>query len=463
MNPVTSPLRRTAATSPLWLDGLSWILLFAACCFLLFSLIAYGLGGPIANLGFVHPLRMMPPFADLRYLTANAECGVNLDAYYKGLVVGCDPSGRIYRFDYPPMSIWLGRLLHVRGSHTPLIAITTAIAMGASIIALLRDQLGGSWKWRLLGAALFMSFPLLMGFERANIDIIVYLLILLFAFLLSRPMKTPLAALPGNLLTSLLTFLFISLKIYPLFGIAGLVTLRDKALGPANKVQWNSILSKTMVLFASAAGVITLLGYFEKVGKLIKEGGMNSHGLLALGYMNLPLIDTFGIDATRFLIRLLIITKIISLLTGIFMAYISNLSTPIYGSQASARITAFHLLSTVVMSSIWLGCYLLTINNDYRFIFLIPFIVYLASLASSPSLVGLQAGWPKVLILSILFVFLFPWWQLGYTQFGMNLIRFLEPVTEFIFIPLVAGSLFYFLISNSWFFPRVLSSSLFRT
>jgi hypothetical protein len=461
VNPVTTP-QRPATTSPVWLEGLSWILLLAACCFLLFSLIVYGLGDPIANLGFVHPLRMKPPFADLRYVTANAECGVNLDDYYKGLVVGCDPSGRTYRFDYPPMTIWLGRLLHVRGSHTPLIAITTAIAMGASIIALLRDQLAGSWKWRLLGAALFMSFPLQLIFERANIDIMVYLMILLFAFLLSRPMKKAWAEFPGNLFACLLIFLAVSLKVYPLFGIAGLVALRDKALGTANRFQWNSILSKAMILFASAAGVITLLVYFEKVGKLIKEGGMNSHGLLALGYMNLPLIDAFGIDAARLLIRFLFLAKIVSLLTGVVMAYKSNLSLPIPGSQAPARIPAFHWISIAMMSSIWLGCYLLTINHDYRFIYLLPFIVYLASLSSSPSLVGLQADWPKVLIFSILFVFLFPWWQLGYTQLGMNLIRFLEPVSEFIFIPLFAGSLFYFLISNTSFFPRVLTGFLFK-
>jgi hypothetical protein len=256
--------------------------------------------------------------------------------------------------------------------------------------------------------------------------------------------------------------LAVSLKVYPLFGIAGLVALRDKALGTANRFQWNSILSKAMILFASAAGVITLLVYFEKVGKLIKEGGMNSHGLLALGYMNLPLIDAFGIDAARLLIRFLFLAKIVSLLTGVVMAYKSNLSLPIPGSQAPARIPAFHWISIAMMSSIWLGCYLLTINHDYRFIYLLPFIVYLASLSSSPSLVGLQADWPKVLIFSILFVFLFPWWQLGYTQLGMNLIRFLEPVSEFIFIPLFAGSLFYFLISNTSFFPRVLTGFLFK-
>ena len=189
---------------------------------------------------------------------------------------------------------------------------------------------------------------------------------------------------------------------------------------------------------------------------------MNSHGLLALGYMNLPLIDAFGIDTARLLIRVLLLAKIVSIFTGVVMAYKSNLSSPILGSKLPARIPAFHWISIVVMSSIWLGCYLLTINHDYRFIYLIPFIVYLASLASSPSLVGLQADWPKVLIVSILFTFLFPWWQLGYTEFGMNLIRFLEPITEFILIPLFAGSLFYFLMSNASFFPRVRSSSLFN-
>jgi hypothetical protein len=143
-----------------WIDRLSWLLLMASCIYLIFSFFAYGLGAPWSNNGFIHPLRMQPPFADLRYLVANAECGVDLKDYYAGRVVGCDPSGRTYRFDYPPMSIWLGRLLHVQGSQTGLIAIAINIALVICLLWILKSLLGWSLRWRLLSSAVLMGYPL---------------------------------------------------------------------------------------------------------------------------------------------------------------------------------------------------------------------------------------------------------------------------------------------------------------
>lgn len=439
-----------------WLEGLSWLLLAASCCFLLFSLIVYGLGEPFASLGFVHPLRMQPPFADLRYLTANSECGVNLEAYYKGLVVGCDPAGRTYRFDYPPMSIWLGRFFHVRGSQTPLIAITTAIALVVSILGLLRDQLVRAWQWRLLGSAILMSFPLLQAFERGNIDVMLILMLLLIAFFLSRPMKSAMAALPANLMASLLTFLSVSLKIYPLFAIAGLVVCRrDRQRSVSGKIQWNSPATKAMILAASAAGIIPLLGYFRIVGNLIKEGGMGSHGLLAFGYMNVPLVDSFGVETARLLIRVLFIIKPLALVAGSLMAYQADLAclrTTVDGLQR--RLSGFQWVTMIMASSIWMGCYISTINYDYRFLYLVPFLAYLSALAASPLRSRWQAGWASALIVMMLFLFLFPWLQLGYTDLGMKSIKFLEPLTEFLIIPLLAGSLFCFLLAQTWLFTR---------
>ena len=440
---------------PVWLEGLSWLLLVASCGFVLFSLLVYGLGGPVSELGFIHPMRMKPPFADLRYLIANSECGVNLDAYYKGLVVGCDPSGRTYRFDYPPMSIWLGRLLRVRGAQTPWIAITTALALVASTIGLTRDRLVPPWTWRLLASALLMSFPLLQALERGNLDVMLFLLVLLLAFLLSRLRTTALAALPANLLASLLTFLSVSLKIYPLFGIAGLVAYRDRDRQAASKTRWQAPATKAMVLAAAVAGIFPLLSYLRSVGNLIKEGGVGSHGLLAFGYMNIPLVNAYGIDTARLLIRLLFVTKAAALLIGFVMAYKVDLSCLRGGFDSFARrLSGFHGMAMMMGASTWMGCYLFTINYDYRFLYLTPFLAYLSALSSSDQRTPLQRAWPRGLILMSLFVFLYPWLQFGYTAWGMKAVKMLEPLTEFVFIPLIAGSLFYFLFTNTWLAPR---------
>lgn len=433
---------------------ISWILLLAGLLFFLFSLIVYGLGEPYSSLGFVHPMRMRPPFADLRMLTANAECGVNLDAYYKGLVVGCDPAGRTYRFDYPPMSIWLGRWLHVRGSHTPWIGVTTSLAMVASILGLVRAQLLPPWKWRLLAAALLMAFPVLQCVERGNIDTMIFLMMLLLAYLLSRPKRDMLAALPSSLLAGWLTFLSVSLKIFPLFGIAGLALCNHQGEHFGKRIQWGSWLTKGVVLFSAAAGVIPLISYFRTVGNLIKEGGLGSFGLMAFGYMNPILIDAFGGDLARLLIRLLYVSKAAALLLGIVMAYRTGLAqAPTIGGRTGGdRLSSFYQLNLVIMSSIWMGSYIFTINYDYRFIFLIPFVVYLAALVSSASGRRIQAGWIVVVIIAFLLVCFLPWLRLNYTALGMASVRLLEPVTEFVLIPIIAGTLFCFLASKVLFF-----------
>lgn len=433
------------------LNYLAWLLLGAGCLFLLFSLFVYGLGEPFARLGFSHPMRMSPPFADLRYLIANSECGVNLEDYYKGLVVGCDPAGRTYRFDYPPMSIWIGRFLHVRGVHTPLIAISTALAFIASLLGFLRLQLASSWRWCLLGAGLLMSFPLQQALERGNLDVIFFLATLLLCFLLSRPLRAMPAAFPVNLLSASLCFFLVSLKIYPLFGVIGLVARQQPRQKSSQRIQWQSPATKMLVLAASAAGILPLISYLKTVGNLIKEGGLGSHGLMAFGYMNQILIDWIGLEPARFAIRLLFVVKFVAIAVGFYLAFRSRLfdaPRTVAGPHGQAG-GEFVALTMDVMGATWLGCYISTINYDYRFVFIIPFLGYLAGLVADPARAGLQRHWPACLVIMMMFVLLFPWLRLGYTGIGVLLVRILEPATEFLLIPMFAGSLLCCLLATT--------------
>ncbi|MFN9623801.1 MAG: glycosyltransferase 87 family protein [Cyanobacteriota bacterium] len=424
-----------------FLEILSWLLFVCGIGFFLFSLVVYGVGEPYSGMGFIHPMRMQPPFADLAMLTATAECGVDLDAYYKGLVPGCDPAGRTYPFDYPPMSIWLGRWLHVRASQTPLIGVTTAMAMMVVILGLLRAEMATPWKWRLLASGVLMSFPVLQCVERANIDVMIFLMMILLAFLVSRPMRTLPAALPRDLLAGLLTFLAVSLKVFPVFGIAGLMLFRDNQRALANRIQWSSFLTKAIVLFAAAFGFVFLIHYFQTVGNLIKEGGLGSFGLMAFGYVNSDLVKSFGLVAARHVIRLLFLIKPAAILFGFFMASRSGLATP--PAKSAESISCHHKsfldVNLWIMSCTWMGAYIFTINYDYRFIFILPFLAYLATFS---------ALWPRLLICMTLLIFVFPWFRLNYTSIGMALVRVLEPVTEFLLIPALAGSLLFFLVAR---------------
>lgn len=447
---MVQPQGNAATRWPL-LRWLSYLLLLASLAFVLFSLAVYGLGEPYSKMGFVHPLQMRPPFADLRWVSANGECGVNLDAYYRGLVVGCDPSGRTYPYDYPPMTIWLSRFLHVKGSHSSLIGVTTGISLVLSFLAILKSQLGFNWRWCLISAAVLMAFPVLMALERGNIDNIIYLLVLLFAFLVSRPLSSGLSLLVSRLLITLLAFLPVSLKIYPVFGIGGLLAQRDNQTGFPGRIQWHLASTKILVLFGAAAAFWPLLPYLKVIGKVTKEGGMNSHGLASLGYMNLRLIDAYGLEAARILIKLLLATKILSLIAGFLISLKSKL-TPDRREVHGCKTQSIQFLDicVVVMSSIWLGCYITTVSHDYRLIFLVPFLGYLASLSGSSMQPRSLQVWSGSLVVALLIVFLFPWLGVGYTAIGMQSLAIIEPLTEFVLIPLMAGSVFHYLLSNSW-------------
>jgi hypothetical protein len=447
---VVQPQGNAAAGWPL-LRWLSYLLVLTGLAFVLFSLAVYGLGEPYSRMGFVHSLQMRPPFADLRWVTANAECGVNLDAYYRGLIVGCDPSGRTYPYDYPPMTIWLSRFLHVKGSHSPLIGITTGISLVLSFLAILKSQLGFNWRWCLISAAVLMAFPILLTLERGNIDNIIYLLVLLFAFLVSRPLSSGLSLLVSRLLITFLAFLPVSLKIYPLFGIGGLLVHRDNQTVFPGRIQWHLASTKVLVLFGAAAALWPIFPYLKVIGKVTKEGGMNSHGLAALGYMNLRLIDAYGLEIARILINLLLITKILALIAGFLISLKSKLTPDrrvVHGCKTPS--TQFMDICIMVMSSIWLGCYITTVSHDYRLIFIIPFLGYLASLSGSSMQPRFLKIWSGSLVVSLLIVFLFPWLGVGYTAIGMQSLDLIEPLTEFVLIPLIAGSVFYYLFSHSW-------------
>jgi len=178
-----------------WLEWLTWLLLAASCFYLVISLLVYGMGEPLSGHAFIHPMRMQPPFADMHYVVDNAECGVDLNDYYAGRVLGCDPAGRTYPFDYPPMSIWLGRFLHVRASHVPLIAISSGLVLILCIVLGLKSCLGASWQWRLLSSGVLMGYPMQQVLERGNLDILILLFSLLLAYLLSLRFQASLAGL----------------------------------------------------------------------------------------------------------------------------------------------------------------------------------------------------------------------------------------------------------------------------
>lgn len=449
--------KRKSISRRIGLEWLSWMLLIAACVFIIYSLTVYALGEPFASRGFIHSLRMQPPFADLRYLTANAECGVDLNAYYQGLVVGCDPAGRTYRFDYPPMSIWLGRLLDVKGAHTPLIAISVAVSVVTILGLMAREVLGFTWKTRMLLLPMLIGFPLLSAIERGNIDLILFLNMILLAFLLSLTEVSVRQFSWIVVLAFLLVFISVSLKIYPVFGILALLLQSRTARRFQGSLAWDHPVVKIIVVAACLAGLMAAASYVMTVGNLIKEGGLRSHGLMAFGYLNTALINTFGLSVARFLIRLIFLLKFASLAAGFIVSFKLRLFQAFRSSRpAISRPLApgFLDISVMICASIWLGCYFTTINYDYRYIYIFPLFIAFARIASAPQLTPIQRTWTQLMLASMTLIFLLPMLMVGYTPLGMAILPILEPVTEFLLIPLIAGSVMAFLLAQTIFLPR---------
>lgn len=287
--------------------------------------------------------------------------------------------------------------------------------------------------------------------ERGNLDILLLLFSLLLAYLLSLRFTTNMAGLVTAGAAGLISFLLVSLKLYPIFGLAALLVQRSigRSSGSANLRIFS--LDKFALLFGSVLGLMATFPFLRGMNTVAKEGGLKSHGLLAFGYINNTLIDTFGLDSARELIKVLLLIKFASILLGLYLAWKVRLHEALMRSWQSwtPQANVFSQILFVMMSAVWLGCYVTTINIDYRFLFLVPWLGLLARVASMSSSSLQQQRLAAGLLVSLLIVFWVPILHWGYTDFGMKLISFAEPLTEFVLVPLCAASLAYLLVQHT--------------
>jgi len=326
-----------------------------------------------------------PSFADLRWVTATSECGVDLDSLYADKVGGCDAFGRM-GIGYPPMSIWLFRLVDFKAAWTGIFGLATGLLfMATSAWILLKT--GGSKTITLLTATLLIwGYPMQLALERMNIDVLVFLLVFLHCCLLSLPSSPwlQIASLP-------LTAINVGLKIYPLFGYLSLLLLTRPVAALGKRVISLSRSDGCLIAIGCIIGLITaapiLIGNDSVPAGSVSagEGSLGSHGLKAFGFINENLVSLAGLERARLIIKALFALKLISLATG----YILTLKLGLAKAVSSFMATAIHpkrqkqlTYTTIAMTGMWLGCYLTTISFDYRTIFLIPLISLLTQTAA---------------------------------------------------------------------------------
>ncbi|MCP9857963.1 MULTISPECIES: hypothetical protein [unclassified Cyanobium] len=174
-----------------------------------------------------------PPFADLAMLTHSARCDGSLSNLFDGRV-NCDPYGRL--FTYPPMALWMFRVLGLSSASLGWVGVVLGTAVALLTGALFFTLIPSAAVAGLLLALTFLSLPFQLALERANNDLIVFLLLALLALALSSQRRRSAAA------AATLAFLAVATKILPLFGLVATQLLpaavRSKARLPVRNLRW---------------------------------------------------------------------------------------------------------------------------------------------------------------------------------------------------------------------------------
>jgi hypothetical protein len=433
-----------------WRDNLfnilSYSLLGLVLSYLFYSLVSYALSMHPSTraFGMISGLRM-PTFADFRWVAAISGCNVDLNSLYEGKSVGCDPFGR-HGISYPPMSIWFSRFLGVKGVHASLISLVISFSFIGVILSQMRSSLRSGWLLILVGSFFLIGFPAQLGLERMNIDILIFLLLYLCVLLFSAHALVWLFP---------LIILVIALKYYPFFAFFALMLhgLPRKPTSSHPVPPW------LILLIGSCIGLALSLPWAVNGGNgvTVAGGGLSSHGLMALGYLNNAVIEAFGSASGRLLIKIAFGMKILMLACGAYMAYrlrlFNILSNAIEVQAAKFKRTSllsnFYRNLVVSMTSLWLGCYIITISYDYRMIFLFPMLIFIArAIQLSPSgQTGLmQRRGLTLLLIAMLASMLIPFVAYGYQD---PLIRLgIDAIAEFVLIPFYASALFMIVLST---------------
>ena len=292
----------------------------------------------------------------------------------------------------------------------------------------------------LISGLLLWGYPVQLGLERMNIDVLVYILVALNCYLLSSTSMPWRGFLSLPLITTT-----VGMKIFPLFGYIGLLfTAKPIAKGGFPNVRLGK-LDASIILVGCTIGILTaapiLLGNAVLPAGSVSagEGGIGSHGLKAFGFMNQKLIDLYGLEPARIMIKALFFLKMLSLGLGVAVTLYVQIAHDVkrlINSHLNPNTRNFIYYLLIAMTCMWIGCYVTTISYDYRIVFLFPFIAILAQLTASsskPYWTALVTGMSIIPgILTTIFIAKAPG--------SLHVFVGHEVIIEFIMLPIVAGS-----------------------
>lgn len=274
---------------------------------------------------------LMPPFFDLRLITGSAESyAAGYDPAYRNPF---DPGRRL--FNYP--RIWYAILaLPIRLDDTILIGTLLVIAFFASILLFVKDI---DRRSAAVMAAIIFSPAILLGVERANVDLLFFILLALALYIHQR----------SKIASFLVLMLSVIFKIFPIFSLAYFLEQNEK-----KSVRW--------ALAGVGIFILYFLRYFKQmlyIFQSTQKGEELSYGTnvvarrLAQQYLgHMDLVSLF-----------FALLGIVVLLVALLGAFRNRGQLPVKDGN--------HLMAFRAGAGIYIGTFLLGNNWDYRLIFLL--------------------------------------------------------------------------------------------
>lgn len=262
-------------------------------------------------------------------------------------------------------------LLGIRGDATSFVGIFLVVFTIFCFLELLRVlQPKPTVLLQVIAFISFTSPPIQLLFERGNIDALIFDLLCLALIAFSRRWQTT----SLFLLSAAATF-----KFYSLPSLSAIGLFLDRTRGQFLRYIFVVVVSAVFI----AGDLIKVLGGFS-----IPNPWGVAFGSSIFGHF---LDDYSRLDFTRFQLTIIGLAVVSACL--LFVLFIEK--TTLVLDSIRDEIIKLSLLET---STLWvfgttvLGCYLLTMNYDYRLIFLIPMVCLLAMLDSWIALLPLISG-----------------------------------------------------------------------
>jgi hypothetical protein len=298
---------------------------------------------------------MFPPFADLRWVTALSECGHDLAAIAAGKDPGCDPYGRQGGLGYPAFSVYAARALGLGLRQTGMVAFGFGLTLVLLLVAQLRCLFRSGWIRDLLLSLLLLGLPLQIALERANIDIIIFIIITALCALLALSGRWALT------FVGLFSFLPVACKVYPVVGLWAWVV--------QDWLRWRRLRPKAlMVLVGASLGMLSALSWLLHYGSKAPYPG---EGVLAHGFMTSTLFKISQQLSHQWAnwpaplnAVLLIAIKIAVITMSFLVAFNHNFSglwREFLASRCQAYSRNFLEIYIVLTTAVWLGCYLFSL------------------------------------------------------------------------------------------------------